>query len=213
MKLARKKQELVNSALEAPFRRELRDFLRAGMFLSIHPEWVSNWETSSRTSDNIRTCVSLRTLRQAIMINPFPPLNMGICLQQVVESQLGPLLDSLLGYKRIKVKGANVHKTTFITNCDIMPYKCLPSGLFDASIAFERPIHTTFNELVSLHAYLDDLIMCVKGLMITSQFQVLVHFHIAFVLDTNSDILKELQRQLFSYSTNIPHLKYCEGPA
>jgi hypothetical protein len=44
MKLARQKQELVNSALEAPFRRELRDFLRAGMFFSVHPEWVSNWE-------------------------------------------------------------------------------------------------------------------------------------------------------------------------
>ena len=40
MKLARQKQELVNSALEAPFRRELRDFLRVGMIFSVHPEWV-----------------------------------------------------------------------------------------------------------------------------------------------------------------------------
>jgi hypothetical protein len=59
MKLATQKQELVKSALEAPFRRELRDFLRAGMFVSIHPEWVSNWELASRTTDNIRTCISL----------------------------------------------------------------------------------------------------------------------------------------------------------
>jgi hypothetical protein len=58
------------------------------------------------------------------MRNPFPPLNMEMFLQQVVESQLGPLLDSLSSYKRIKVKGENVHKTTFITNCDTMPYKC-----------------------------------------------------------------------------------------
>jgi hypothetical protein len=117
-----------------------------------------------------------------------------------------------LGYERFKVKGENVHKTTFIINCDTMPYKCLPFGLFDASTTLERPIHTTFNELVSLHDYLDDLIMCVKGLMITLEFQVLGHFQITFVLDTNSDILKELQRQLFSNSTNSPRLKYCEGP-
>ena len=59
MKLARQKQELVNSALEAPFRRELRDFLKVGTFFSIHPEWVSNWESASRITDNIRTCISL----------------------------------------------------------------------------------------------------------------------------------------------------------
>jgi hypothetical protein len=70
----------------------------------------------------------------------------------------------------------------------------------------------TFDELVSLHAYLDDLIVCVKGLIITSEFQVLGPFQITFVLDTNSYILKELQRQLFSYNTNSPRLKYCEGP-
>jgi hypothetical protein len=176
MKLAKQKQELVNFALEAPSRRELRDFLRAGTFFSIHPEWVSNWESASRITDNIRTCISLQTFRQAIMRNPFPPLNMEMFLQQVVESQLRPLLDSLFGYKRIKVKGENVHKTTFIINCDTMPYKCLPSSLFDVGTALERHIHTTFNELVSLHAYLYDLIMCVKTLMITSKFQVLGHF-------------------------------------
>jgi hypothetical protein len=50
----------------------------------------------------------------------------------------------------------------------------------------------TFDELVSLHLYLDDLIVCVKGLIITSEFQVLAPFQIAFVLDTNSYILKKL---------------------
>jgi hypothetical protein len=134
-------------------------------------------------------------------------------LQQVVELQLKPLLGEILGYNKIKVEGENVHKTTFITNCDTMSYKCLPSGLLDASTTFKRPIHTTFDELVSLHAYLDDLIMCVKGMIITSEFQVLGPFQITFVLDTNSYILRDLQRQLFSYNTNSPRLKYCEGPA
>jgi hypothetical protein len=48
MKLARQKQEFVNSTPEAPFRRDLRDFLRAGMFFSAHPEWVSIWKLASR---------------------------------------------------------------------------------------------------------------------------------------------------------------------
>jgi hypothetical protein len=118
----------------------------------------------------------------------------------------------LLGYKKIKVKGARVYETTFLTNRDTMAYKCLSLGSLDASTTFKRPIDTTFSKLVSLHAYLDDLIMCVKGMIITLEFRVLDHFQVTFVLGSNSDILKELQRQWFSYNTNSPHLKYCEGP-
>jgi hypothetical protein len=182
------------------------------MFSLVHPKWVSKWGPASKTIDNIRTCISLQTFRQAIMRNPIPPLNMKIFLQQVVELHLEPLLDSLFGYNKTKVKGANIHKTTFTTNCDTMSYNCLHSSLFDTSIALKRPIHTTFNELVGLHVYLDDLIICVKRLIFTSECQVLGHFKINFVLDTNSKILEELQRQWFSHSTNSPRLKYCEGP-
>jgi hypothetical protein len=137
------------------------------------------------------------------MRNPSPPLNIGIILQQVVELQLKPLLDEILGYNKIKVKGENVHKTTFITNGDTMSYNSLLSSLLDASISFKAPIHTTFDELVSLHMYLDNLIVCVKGLIITSKFQVFDPFQIAFVLDTNSYILKELQKKFFPIALTV----------
>jgi hypothetical protein len=146
------------------------------------------------------------------MRNPFPPLSMEMVLQQAVESQLRPFLDSLLGCKKIKVKGEDDHKTTLITNWGSMSYQCLLSSLLDVSTDFRRLVHMDFDELVSVHLYLDDLIVCVKGLIITSGFQVLGPFQISFVLDTKSYILKELQKKLFSYSANRPHLKYCEGP-
>jgi hypothetical protein len=133
-------------------------------------------------------------------------------LQQVVESQLRPLLDSLFGYNKIKVKGENVHKTTFITNCDTMPHKCRLFSLLDTGTALKKTMHTTLDELVSLNLYLDELIMSVKGMMITSNLQVINPFQIAFILDTNSYISKDLQEQLFPYSTSNPHLKYCEDP-
>jgi hypothetical protein len=162
------------------------DFLRAGMFFSSHPEWVSILGSASRTTDNIITCISLRTFRQAIMRNLLPPLNMEMFLQQVVESHSRPLLDRLFGYKRIKVKGENAHKTTFITNCDTMPYKCQFFSLLDTCTALKKTMHMTLDELVSLHLYIDDLIVHVKGLMITSDFQVTGPSQIDFVLHINS---------------------------
>jgi hypothetical protein len=214
MKPDRQKQRPMNSPFKPNFQRELENFLKAGIIFPVYSEWVSNWVPFPKTIDRIRTCIGFRTFSQAIMRNHFSPLNMEMFLQQFVRSQLRPLLEKKLGYSKIKRKGADVHKTTLITNWGTMTYKRLPSGLPDASTTFKIPIHTTLDELVSIHIYLDDLIVCIKGLIITSEFQVLFlgPFKIAFVLDTNSYILKDLQEQLFSYSTNGSCLKYCEGP-
>jgi hypothetical protein len=77
IKLAGKKQELVNSALKAPFRRGLRDFLRAGMFFSVHPEWVPNRVPASKITDHTRTCVHLQHPQSVYYEKSFsPPLCM-----------------------------------------------------------------------------------------------------------------------------------------
>jgi len=128
------------------------------------------------------------------MRNTFPPFHMKVILDQVVKSRLRSLLDSFLGCRKIKVKEADAYKTIRISYWGNMTYKYLFFGLPDTSIAFKRPIHTTFDELVNIHLYLDDLIVYVKQLIITSGFQVLFQgpFKIDFVFDANSHILKDL---------------------
>ena len=106
--------------------------------------------------------------------------------QQIVELYLGPLLESFFSYNNFNVEGENYHKTTLTTSCDTMSYNCPPSGLFDTSITLRRPIHITFYKSVCLQDYLDDLIVSIKGMIVTLGFQMLGHFRITFVLDTNS---------------------------
>jgi hypothetical protein len=117
-------QRSINSAFKATFQRELEIFLRVGIIFSVHPEWVSDWVPTSKTTDHIRTCINLCTFSQVVMRTHFPPLNMGIILQQVVELQLRPLLDIFLGFRKIEVKGEDAYKTTFITSWGTMSYKC-----------------------------------------------------------------------------------------
>jgi hypothetical protein len=85
MKTARQKQRLVNSALKATFRRELGDFLRTEMFFSVHHEGVSNSKPSLKTHYNFRTSIIIRTFRQAIIRNSFPPLNIEMFQQHIVD--------------------------------------------------------------------------------------------------------------------------------
>jgi len=83
------------------------------------------------------------------------------------------------------------------------------SSLPDASTTFKIFIQINVDELISVHIYLDDLIIYVKGLLITLDFQVLWlgPFKIYFVLGTNYYILKDSQERLSSYNTNFSHLK------
>jgi hypothetical protein len=125
-----------------------------------------------------------------------------------------PLLDRFFCYNQIKVKRENAYKTTFIKNWGVVTYERVLSGLPDASTTFKRPIQITPDELINIHIYIDDLIVYVKGLLITSKFQKLWlgPFKIAFVLGTNYYIQKYLQERLISYSTNVSHLKHYVEP-
>jgi len=80
---------------------------------------------------------------------------------------MSPLLDNFLGYSRIKGKETDAHKTTLIINLGTMIDKCMIFGLPYASTTFKRPIQTTLDELINVHIYLDDLIVRVKGVIIT----------------------------------------------
>jgi hypothetical protein len=75
--------------------------------------------------------------------------------------------------------------------------KHIPFGLSNAGATFKIPLQIAFDDLIDkiIHIYLDDLIVYFKGLSIVSKFQELWlgHFNIAFVLGTNSYILKDLQ--------------------
>jgi hypothetical protein len=146
------------------------------------------------------------------MKGPFHPPNMEMILQQVVRSQMMPLLDNYFCcYNQIKAKRVDAYKNTFITDLGIVTYQCTLSGLADASNTFKKPIQITLDKLIGevIHIYLDDLIVYVKGLLITLELQVLWlgPFNIDFVLSTNSYILKYLHDRLFSYSTNGSHSK------
>jgi hypothetical protein len=215
MEPVRKKQRPINPALKTTIQRELENFLKARVTFPVkYPEWVSRLVHVPKVTDHIIFWINFLTFNQAIMKNPFPPPNMEMILQQVVKSQMRPLLDNFFGCNQIKGERVDSHKTTLITIWCIMTYECMLSGLPDESTIFKRPMQITLDELINIHIYLDDLIAYVKGLLITSKFQKLWlgPFKIAFVLGTNSYILKYLQEQLSSYNNNGSHLKHYVEP-
>jgi hypothetical protein len=105
MKPDRQKQRSINSAFKATFQRELENSLKAGIIFLVYSKWISNWIHVSKTTCHIRTCINFCTFMQAIMRILLPSLSMKMVLQQVVESQLGPLFDSFLFTTKPRGKG------------------------------------------------------------------------------------------------------------
>jgi hypothetical protein len=75
-----------------------------------------------------------------------------------------PLFNVLFSYHTIEVKGEDSYKTTLITDWGTMTYERM---LSDASTTFKRPIQINLDELINIHIYIDDLIIYVKGLLVT----------------------------------------------
>jgi hypothetical protein len=84
-----------------------------------------------------------------------------------------PLVDDFSSDNKIKVKGVDKYKTTFINHWGTLNYERIPSVLSDANTTFKIPMQITFDDLIDkiIHIYLDDLIVYFKGLSIVSKFQ------------------------------------------
>jgi hypothetical protein len=193
IKPVRKKQRPINPAPEEIIRKGLEKILKAGIILPVkYSEWVSNLVPIWKSTEHIRFCVDFHVVTQVLMKGYSPLPNIEMILQKFTGSQMMPLLNILFSYNQIEVKQEDAYKTTFITNWGTMNYERM---LSDASTTFKRPIQITLDELISIHIYLDDLIIYVKGMLVTSEFQVLWlgPFKINFVMSTNSYILKFLQ--------------------
>jgi hypothetical protein len=129
-------------------------------------------------------------VKRAIMDDFYPLPNIEMILQQFAWSQMMTLLDIFPDYNQIKVNEADNYKTTFITDLGTLTYECKPFGLYDVGTTFKKLVQITLEELINIHIYLDDLIIYVKGLLITSEFQLLFLGPLKnlFVLDTKSYI-------------------------
>jgi hypothetical protein len=85
--------------------------------------------------------------------------------QQVAGSQMMSLIDGFSGYNQIKVKRTDKYKTTFTTHWGTFSYECMPFGLSNASVTFQRAMQISFDDLIGkiIQIYLDDLTVYSKN--------------------------------------------------
>jgi hypothetical protein len=84
----------------------------------------------------------------------------------VSGSEILSLLDSFLGCNQVLVSEEDRLKTTFQTKWGTFAYKCMPSGLINAGVKFQREMDVAFQGLIGkcVVVYLDDVTMYLKNI-------------------------------------------------
>lgn len=77
----------------------------------------------------------------------------------MTSSQIMSLLDGFSGYIHVFVNKSDKHKTTFTTKWGTYVFNCMHFGLVNVGATFQRAMHTTFDDLISviILIYLDDM--------------------------------------------------------
>jgi hypothetical protein len=86
-------------------------------------------------------------------------------LQTVLGSKNFSLLDGFSGYNQVLVSEEDLLKTTFQTKWGTYTYKCMPFGLINTGVTFQREMDVVFQGLIGkcVVVYLDDVTVYLKN--------------------------------------------------
>ena len=95
---------------------ELNKMLEAGIIEPVkESEWISPMVVQDKKTGEIRICVDLRKLNNALLHDPFPTHFTSKVLDNVGGQEVYSFADGFSGYHQIRIAKEDHHKTTFAT--------------------------------------------------------------------------------------------------
>ena len=122
-------------------------------------EWISPLVVVHKKNGDIRLCVDLRNVNEAIVEDKFPLPHIDELLSEMRGSKVFTTLDLTNAYHQLLLHEDSRHLTTFITHKGLFRYKRVCFGLSSAPSAFQRLMASILAGLDGVQCYLDDIII------------------------------------------------------
>ena len=125
-------------------------------------EWVSPVVIVPKANDDIRICVDMRRVNQAVMRERHPIPTIDEMLSEMSNSKVFSKLDLKWGYHQLELHPDSRNLTTFITHCGLYRYKRLLFGINAASEIFQNEVRKVIQGIPGVANKSDDIIVHTK---------------------------------------------------
>ncbi|XP_064629303.1 uncharacterized protein K02A2.6-like [Lineus longissimus] len=122
--------------------------------------WVSPIVVVPKSSGDVRLCMDMRRVNEAIVRERHPIPTMDEILQGMSKSNKFSKLDLRWGYHQLELHVESRKAMTFaVSNCGLYRYKRLPFGVNAASELYQHEIHKIIQGLPGVENISDDIIV------------------------------------------------------
>ena len=122
-------------------------------------EWISPLVVVHKRNGNIRLCVDLRSVNEAIVQDKYPLPHIEELLSELRGSTVFTTLDLTSAYHQLLLHEDSRYLTAFITHDGLFRFKRVCFGLSSAPSAFQKLMVTVLAGLNGVQCYLDDIII------------------------------------------------------
>ena len=121
--------------------------------------WVSPVVIALKKNGDIRLCVDLRRVNEAIIGEWHPLPTKDEILHEANGSTVFSKIDLRWGFHQVELEKSSTHLTTFVANGKLCRYKRLPFGISSAPELYQKIIRDVIRDLPGVVNAADDILV------------------------------------------------------
>ena len=146
------------------FKLQLQELLEKGFIRPSVSPWGAPMLFVKKKDGTLRLCIDYRQLNKLTVKNKYLLPGIDDLFDQLKGSSIFSKIDLRSGYHQLRIKDANVHKTTFRTLYGHYEFLVMPFGLINAPAAFMDLMNCVFRPYVDqfVVVFIDDILVYSK---------------------------------------------------
>jgi hypothetical protein len=130
------KRQRLNIAERDELNRQLKDTMEAGLIRPNHSEFGSPILSVRKVYGSLRLRIDCRGLNEVTRKDAYPLPRLDDTLDELKDANFYMYLDLAFGFRQVRVRDHDVHKTALSTHDGLMEWVAMPFGMCNGPITF-----------------------------------------------------------------------------